>query len=114
LVTLSATYLAPLAVEPADILISSDKEGTIQEKVQITSSVPSQIRKVGIGENDLVRAEFDSALKSDEHIIAFSIDPCRGAEVDEKITVEIVLFPPGRESVIQTVPVTVYRFYKGE
>ena len=112
LVTLAATYLAPLTAEPSFILISSDTEGTVQEKVQITSSVPFQILKVNVGATDLIHADFDSILKADEHIIAFSINPCREAEIDETITVEIILFPAGRESMTQTVPVTIYRFYK--
>jgi len=40
-----------------------------------------------MGSSGLVRAEFDSVLKADEHIIAFSIDPCYNAEIDETIII---------------------------
>jgi hypothetical protein len=114
LVSLSASYVAPITTEPSFILISSDKEGTIQETVQIISSVPSQIRNVSESSTGLIRVEFDSALKTDEHFLTFSIDPCHDAAIDATITLEMVLFLAGGESIIQTVPVTIYRFQKGE
>jgi len=114
LVTLSASYVTPISIAPSFLLISSDKEGTIQEEVRIVSSVPSQVRSVSRSSTGLVRAEYDSVLKSDEHLIAFSVDPCYNAAIDETISIEMVLFPVGRESIIQTVPVTIYRFHKGE
>ena len=114
LVNLSASYVAPITLEPSFVLIGSDKEGVIREEVQIFSSVPSQIGKVDMGVTDLVRAEFDSALKAVEHTIAFSIDPCDNAAIDETVTIHIILFPTGGKVVTQTFPVTVYRFHKGE
>jgi len=112
IVMLAASYVAPISTEPSYILISSDKEGIMKEKVQVVSSVPSQIRSVGKSSTDLVHVEFDSALKAEKHTITFTINPCRDAAIDETIPVEIVLFPAGRESIIQAVPVTLYRFYK--
>jgi len=114
LVNLSVSYIAPITIEPSFILIGSDKVGTVREQVQIFSSVPSQITKVDVSSTDLVRVEFDSATQADEHFIAFTIDPCRDTAIDATIPVEMTLFPPGRESVTQTFPVTLYRFQKGE
>jgi hypothetical protein len=83
-----------------------------RHSIAVVLNISPVLRKVNLGLTGLVRAEFDSVPKTDEHAIMLFIDPCRDAEIDETITVEIMLFPAGRESMIQTVPVNVYRFYK--
>jgi hypothetical protein len=42
------------------------------------------------------------------------VDPCRGAEINETLTLKIVLFPAGGKSITQTCLVIIYHFHKGE
>jgi hypothetical protein len=114
LVRVEATYYAPANINPSSIIVTSDKSGTVVEKIRIDTSVPSQLNSVVCGSGGLIRAAFDSVQKSDKHFLTLSIDPCREAEINETITLELSFFPLVGKSVTRSCPVSVYRFHQGE
>lgn len=107
-----AQYIAPVNIRPSSIIISSDKEGIIDEEVLIFTSLPSQILHVDCGLSGLVHAKFDTAEKSDRHVLKFSVDPCQEKEIDEKITLELSLLPSDGRNVKKSCPISIYRFKK--
>jgi hypothetical protein len=108
----NAQYIAPVNIQPSSIVISSDKEGTVNEEVLIFTSLPSQILCVDCGLSGLIRVEFDAAEKSDRHVLKFSVDPCQEKEIDEKIMLELSLLPSDGRNVKKSCPISIYRFKK--
>ncbi len=113
LVTIKAQYVSPVDIQPASLIISSEKSGTTEEEVRIFTSVPSILRRVNCGESCLIRAEFDTAQRSERHDIHLFVAPIeaeRTEDLDATIFVELELFPPNGESFSLSKPVSVYRF----
>jgi hypothetical protein len=78
-----AQYIAPVNIQPSSIVISSDKEGIVNEEVLVFTSSPSQILSVDCSSNSLIRSEFDTE-KSERHVLKFYVAPCQNTEIDEK------------------------------
>ena len=114
IVQVKAKYVAPVRVQPSAIVISSDQEGTAKETILISTSSPSQLIRVDCGSSGLVSAQFGASQKSERHTVRLSVEPCQGTGIDEKILVELSLFPSSGESVVRSYPVSIYRFKKGE
>ena len=113
IVRVKAKYVAPVNVQPSAIIISSDQEGMVEEAILISTSSPSQLIRVDCGAESSVRAEYDSAHKSDRHTIKLIVAPCDDHS-DQTIRLELSLFPSSGESVLRSFPVSVYRFKKGD
>ncbi|MDR1477773.1 MAG: DUF1573 domain-containing protein [Planctomycetaceae bacterium] len=113
-VPVRARYVAPVVGQPSAIVISSEKEGSVKKEVFVVTSLPSQIVRVAHGSSGFVRVEFDSEGKTGYHVVVISVDPCPMSEIDEKISLELMLFPPDGKSIEMSCPVSIYRFKKGE
>ncbi|HBT78129.1 MAG TPA: hypothetical protein DEB39_14670, partial [Planctomycetaceae bacterium] len=74
------------------------------------TSCPAKIPGVEAETENLVQAKVVQDNLSDSHVVTIYVSPATGAAIDERINVELELFPPDGKSVVITKPVSVYRF----
>jgi hypothetical protein len=104
-----------VSITASSIIISSEEIGNIEKQVVVSTSVPSQLAEVETIPNRRVRASFNAEEISKNHTVNFFVEPCSDADIDEKIVLNVTLFPIGEgKSVNKIIPITIFRFRKGE
>jgi hypothetical protein len=115
LVKVCANYNAPISVTASSVIISSEEAGNVEKQILISTSVPSQLAEVETLPNRFVRVSFDAEEISKNHTVNFFVEPCLDADIDEKIVLNVTLFPIGEgKSVNKIIPITMFRFRKGK
>jgi hypothetical protein len=82
-------------VTDPSIIVSSEEVGNVEKQVLISTSVPSQLAEAETLPNRRVCASFDAEEISKNHTVNFFVKPCLDTDIDEKIVLNVTLFPIG-------------------